>query len=421
MDAIGKKLGMKRLNAPTVYLIYCFATAFLFATGFTVAALYRIEWAGLGALELALVGTVLELTVTLCEVPTGVLADIYGRRVSVIAGLVLIGTGIAVEGSMPALTAILAGQVLWGLGYTLTSGADSAWIADEVGEDRARVLYIRGAQAGQAGTLLGIGASVALAELRLDLPLRVAGMAFWMLAGFLALVMPETGHRPGRLAGGSWWRGMTGTFREGWSLVRSSPSLVVVLVAAVFYGLASEGFDRLWQLHLLTRFPLAREAGGDPVLVFGALSAGAMLLSIAAAELVRRRARWSDPAVAGRLLLLISALLIPSVAGFGLSGSLATAVSFYWLTSLLRETYEPVHTAWVNEQIEPGTRATVLSMVEQFYSLGEIIGGPVLGALAAAITVEAGIVGSAVALVPVVGLYAWLARARRRAAPVPAD
>lgn len=411
---------MKRLHAPAVYLIYRFGTGLLFATGFTMAGLYRIEWAGLGTLELALVGTVLETTVTLCEVPTGVLADLYGRRASVLAGLVLIGAGIAVEGSVPSLAAILAGQVLWGLGYTLTSGADAAWIADEVGEDRARTLYVRGAQAAQAGTLLGIGASVALAQLRLDLPLRAAGVAFWVLAGFLALVMPETGHRPARPAGGSWWQGMAGTFRDGLGVVRSRPGLAVVLLTAVFYGLASEGFDRLWQLHLLTRFPLSREAGVDPVYVFGGLSAGAMLLTIAAAELVRRRAHWANPAVTGRLLLLISALLIPIVAGYGLAGSLAAAVSFYWLTSMLRETYEPVHTAWVNEQIEPGTRATVLSLVEQFHSLGEIIGGPILGTVAAAITVEAGIVGSAVALVPVLGLYAWLLRVRRRATPVPA-
>lgn len=405
---------MRRWNAPTAYLIYCFGTALLFATGFTVAGLYRIEWAGLGALELALVGTVLEATVTFCEVPTGVLADLYGRRASVIAGLFLIGTGLIVEGSLPTLAAILAGQVLWGLGYTLTSGADAAWIADEVGEDAARTLYVRGAQAAQAGTLLGIGASVLLGGVRLDVPLRVAGVAFWVLAGFLALVMPETGYRPARPAGESWWRGVTGTFRDGWGVVRSRPGLAMVLVIAIFYGLAAEGFDRLWQLHLLTRFQLNREAGLDPVYVFGALSAGAMLLSIGAAELVRRRARWADPAVTGRLLLFISALLVPSVAGFGLAGSLAAAVSFYWMTSLLRETYDPVHTAWVNEQIEPSTRATVLSMVEQFHSLGEIIGGPILGSVAAAMTVEAGIVGSSVALLPVVGLYAWLVWALRQ-------
>lgn len=411
---------MKNASPAAVYLIYRFSSALLFATAFTVAAVYRIERAGLGALELALVGTVLEVTVALCEVPTGVLADLHGRRASVIAGLVLIGAGIAVEGSIPALPAILLGQVLWGLGYTLTSGADAAWIADEVGENRARSLYVRGAQAAQAGTLLGIGLSVALGSLRLDLPLRVAGAAFWGLAGFLALVMPETGHQKHRPAAGPVWRGMGGTLRQGWGVVRARPGLGTMLLIGVFYGLASEGFDRLWQLHLLTRFSLPRWQGLDPVVWIGVLIAGAMLLSIGAAEVVRRRFDGGDPAVAGRLLLGITALLIPSVAGFGLAGSLAAAVSFYWLTSLLREMYEPLHTAWVNHQIDPATRATVLSMVEQCHSFGEIIGGPILGGVAAAVAVEAGIAGSGIALLPCVVLYAWLLRSLRSPAPLSA-
>ena len=77
----------------SVYVAYRFGMAFLLTTAHTVAALYRIQQAGLGPLELALVGTVLETTVTLCEVPTGVVADLDGRRASVLLGLATIGAG----------------------------------------------------------------------------------------------------------------------------------------------------------------------------------------------------------------------------------------------------------------------------------------------------------------------------------------
>ena len=415
----GKRRATVRIavDPAAVYVIYRFGMAFLLATAHTVAALYRIQQAGLDPLQLALVGTMLEITVTLCEVPTGIVADLYGRRASILAGLVLIGAGLLVEGAVAALPAILLGQVLWGLGYTFTSGADAAWIADEVGEERARHLYVRGAQAAQAATLLGIGASVALGSLRLDLPLRAAGLSLWLLAGFLALAMPERGYRTRIQARGSLWQGMGGTWRRGWRAVRGRPGLDLLLAIGVFYGLASEGFDRLWQFHLLTRFPQVAGTGPGtgtapgmgPVVWIGLLTAGAMLLSMGAAELVRRRGA-GDPGRVGRLLLGISTLLIPSVAGFGLAGSLAMAVSFYWLTALLRETYDPLHVAWVNHGLDPGARATVLSMVEQFHSFGEIIGGPVLGGIAAAVAVEAGIVASAAFLVPVVAMYIWLVR-----------
>ncbi|EKP94290.1 MFS transporter [Thermaerobacter subterraneus] len=401
----------------SVYVAYRFGMAFLLTTAHTVAALYRIQQAGLGPLELALVGTVLEITVTLCEVPTGVVADLYGRRASVLLGLATIGAGLLVEGAVPALPAIMLGQVLWGLGYTFTSGADAAWIADEVGEERARYLYVRGAQAAQAATLLGIGASVALGSLRLNLPLRVAGAGMWVLALVLALMMSERGYRPRWRPGDSLWQGVGGTWRHGWRAVQGRPGLRLLLAIGIFYGLASEGFDRLWQLHLLTRFPQLGEAAGGAagpagtgaVVWIGLLTAGAMLLSMAAAEVVRRRG-VGDPARVGRMLLAISMLLVPSVAGFGLAGSLAAATGFYWLTALLRETYDPLQVAWVNQGLDPRARATVLSMVEQFHSFGEIIGGPVLGGIAAAIAVEAGLVASAAFLLPVVGMYAVLVR-----------
>ena len=67
----------------------------------TMSAVYRITEAGLNPLQLILVGTVLELTVLLADVPTGVLADVYSRRLSMIVGYVLVGVGYILEGSIP--------------------------------------------------------------------------------------------------------------------------------------------------------------------------------------------------------------------------------------------------------------------------------------------------------------------------------
>jgi DHA3 family tetracycline resistance protein-like MFS transporter len=45
-----------------------------------VISVYRIEVVGLDPLRLVLLGTALEVTVLICEVPNSVLADTYGRR-----------------------------------------------------------------------------------------------------------------------------------------------------------------------------------------------------------------------------------------------------------------------------------------------------------------------------------------------------
>lgn len=67
----------------------CGATAFLFALAYTVVAVYRVERAGLDPVQLVLVGTTLEVTYFLFNVPTGVVANTCGRRLSVVGGVFL--------------------------------------------------------------------------------------------------------------------------------------------------------------------------------------------------------------------------------------------------------------------------------------------------------------------------------------------
>ncbi|MDP6509107.1 MAG: hypothetical protein QF719_08735 [Chloroflexota bacterium] len=69
-----------------------------------------MEIVGLDPLQLVLVGTVLEATVFIFEVPTGILADVYNRRLSVIVGVALIGADFTLEGAVPRFATVLAGR-----------------------------------------------------------------------------------------------------------------------------------------------------------------------------------------------------------------------------------------------------------------------------------------------------------------------
>ena len=65
-------------------------------------------------------------------------ADLYSRRLSVILGLCIIGTGITLIGAIPTFWCIALGSVLWGVGGTFISGAHQAWLADEIGRSPGR-------------------------------------------------------------------------------------------------------------------------------------------------------------------------------------------------------------------------------------------------------------------------------------------
>ena len=76
-----------------VYYLLGGGTSFLLVLAFTLSQVYHVTVVGLSPLQLVLVGTVLEATCFLFEIPTGVVADLYSRRLSVVIGLMLLGAG----------------------------------------------------------------------------------------------------------------------------------------------------------------------------------------------------------------------------------------------------------------------------------------------------------------------------------------
>jgi len=145
------------LDPTRMYLFIEIAASTLFPMIFVASSLYQVTTAGLSPLQLVLIGTALEVSAFVFEIPTGVIADIYSRKLSIIIGFSLMGIGFFVEGSFPAFLPILIAQAIWGLGYTFTSGASQAWISDEIGEDKANKLFLRATRVGLYASLLGMG------------------------------------------------------------------------------------------------------------------------------------------------------------------------------------------------------------------------------------------------------------------------
>jgi MFS transporter, DHA3 family, tetracycline resistance protein len=388
-----------------VYLIMAACGALFFSIFATVSSVYRIQEAGLNPFQLLLVGLFLELSVFLFEIPTGIVADVYSRRRSVIIGTFLIGFGFMLEGAFPILITILAAQVVWGIGSTFTSGAEQAWIADELGEQGIGQVYMRGAQAGQIGTLIGIGASVAIASIQLSLALLTGGALFVLLGVFLVLTMPESNFQRVPASERSSWQSMGDSLRGGLGAVRGSPVLITLLIVSAIWGAASEGLDRLWEAHLLANFTFPSLGDLDMIVWFGIINAVAMLLSLGATEVARRTVDTDSHIAAAKALLVINILMSISVLVFALAGNFTLALAAFWATATLRRVNEPIYAAWLNQNLTPRIRATVFSMAGQADSIGQIVFGPVIGIVATLVSLRAAMVAVAVIALPQAGLY----------------
>lgn len=396
---------IRKMDAYRVYMLYILLTDVGFALVWTLNMVYQVEIVGLDAFQLVLVGTALETTAFLFEVPTGVVADVYSRRLSLIIGVALLGVGFALLGMVPIFGVILFSQCIAGIGYTFISGAGSAWLADEIGEAPAGRAYLRASQIGMIGGVAGIILCVGLGSIHLQIPIVLGGLLFLVTAGLLALVMPEDGFTPTPKEERETWGAMRSTLREGGATIRRRPVLVTILGIMFVFGAFSEGFDRLWTLHLLENFSLPAIGSLNPVVWFGIIGIVSMIFGAAFTEVVRRRVNIEKHDSIARALLIIHGLLIASVVLFAVSDNLILSLAAFWLVGSLRGVNGPLQMAWVNQGLDSKVRATVLSITAQTDAIGQIAGGPGIGYVGRVFGVRTALALGGLILSPGLALY----------------
>ncbi|HLQ04008.1 MAG TPA: MFS transporter [Verrucomicrobiae bacterium] len=385
------------LSARAVYLIFGAWGGFAWAFINAAYALYYITVAHLDPFQLVLVGTALEASYFVWEIPTGVLADTFSRRLSIILGTALGGIAWMGTGFVPVFIFMVGFEILRGLAEAFTHGAVEAWVAGECGEDGLEALFLRETQLTQIAGFVGLPIGVLLATLDLRIPIVLGGALGVALAVFLVLAMPER-HHPRRDAART-WRATVGTAQRGLMAVRTSALLVALLGAQFFWGAASEGWDRLGEAHLLLdlQFP---PNGLSAVVAFGALSLLFSVLVIVTAQLMRRIVRDMEQHVVSRLLLAVQLVLVACQTLFALAPSWGFALVPYALNAMLRASFYPLFNAWLIRKTDEDVRATVLSTTSVSSALGQVGGGPLSGAIGGSFGIPLGLLSSALMLLP---------------------
>jgi DHA3 family tetracycline resistance protein-like MFS transporter len=411
--------GRRRRADP--YRLYLFGIeaplAVLVTVAQTTAVVYYVTSGHLNPLELVTLGTSVELSYFFMQLPTGALADLVSRRLCVVAGVVLVGAGLAEQGLTPAFGNLLAGQFVIGLGAALQEGALDAWIADELDEQRMTPIYLRATQLGLVGGIVGAVLSALLASERLYLPLLVGGGAVVVVGIALAFVMPESrrtapehGVRAveaeSSLLLRTTWTGFTRQLKDARIAIVAVPGFVLLLGMIFFAGLWSESFDRLWGDFLLKDIRLPDLFGLHPAGWFSVISIAVSLVGLVATQLARRWTEHPDGRTTGRTLLVLTSLICVGVLVMAGAGDFALAIAAYLVVQALRPVSYPLVTGWIVARVDPGVRATVLSARDMFDSAGQIVGGPFVGWIGVVSTIRTALYAGAVALLPAIALLA---------------
>lgn len=412
------------MQARKTYLLLTFGSALFFSTWSMYTGVYRVA-AGLSPLQLVLLGTILEASVFFAEVPTGIIADTYSRKLSIIIGIFIIGAGFLLEGLLPWVVTIFVAQAIWGIGHTFTSGAQDAWLAGEIGEEDLGSTLLTGSQLGRIGSLAGMGLAVAIGLLTtVRISLMAGGAGMMLLALALIWLMPETGFAPTDSEERDSWQQMRFTFQQGLDVVRKNRFLLLMFIATLFAGLGSEGLDRFWEAHLLENFTFPQLVAGGGQAVIETVAGGSLtdfgpnitlwffiinlltsLLSLLVTEIVRRRVAVDSDSAALGYLIIANGIILCGVLVFGLANGVATAIAAWLVLGSFRSTIYPFVSALLNRRIRQEVRATVLSMWGQADAIGQMVSGPLMGLIVTVGSLRIAFVAVTILLVPVLLIY----------------
>jgi MFS family permease len=337
---------------------------------------------GLSNVEAFAANAIYTLGLVLFEIPTGMIADTWGRRTSY-----LIGAAVQLVANLLYVWMWYTHSPFWGwaiaslllgCGYTFFSGALEAWLVDALahtgyGGDLDRIFAQNQIVTGATmlvGTITGgfiaqyatLGAPYLV---RAGLQLASFGLAFALMkdVGFTRGTVSRLTTQVSALA------------RAGWKYGLVNPRVRWVVLAAPFYmGTGIYGFYAA-QPYLLELF-------GDPhaVGIAGIAAAGVAGTQIAGGFLVP----WIRKRVPRRTTILFAAAMLTSASLLlmGLVRVFAVVIALLVLWAIAFAATTPVRQSYINALIPSRERATVLSFDSMVSSLGGVAFQPLLGLVA---------------------------------------
>ncbi len=381
----------------------------ILAGSFTLAGLYTLSaaliWgvntlflldAGLSFFEVFVANAAFSAGMVLFEIPTGVVADTVGRRVSFLLSVAVLGVttlayvGLAqIEAGVVAFALV---SVAMGLGFTFYSGAMEAWLVDALAATGYRGVldrvFARGQQVTGAAMLVGTVGGGLLGQIDLSLPYVLRSALLAAVFAVAYAVMHDVGFTPRRVSVSALPSEVARNARAGVEFGWRRRSLRLLMLA----GLVQGGF-LMWGFYASQPY-LLDLLDSDAIWVAGLVAAALALATIAGNQVVRVASRFCTR----RSTLLIAAAVVESVAAvaMGLTGSFWIALAALLLVMGATGVTGPVRSAYLHQVVPSEQRATVVSFDSMVSNAGGIGGQVGLGALGEARSVGAAFVAGGV-------------------------
>jgi DHA3 family tetracycline resistance protein-like MFS transporter len=339
---------------------------------FTAAGLYRIDVAKLEVYQLILIGTALEISIFIFEVPTGIVADLKSRKLSVIIGLFIISLGAVLEALTPLFFVIFIAQFIWGFGYTFISGAMDAWVSDEIRKDELERVVITGSQVYQLSSVIGIVLAAVIGLNDIRIALYVSGGLALFLAIFSIFFMLEKKQKQ-KHEENRFFQKYYSQLKDGFRHIAKHKTLRIMFFIMLFYGLYSEGIDRTYEVYILDGLNFRELWNLSPIWILALVNAAIAVLGYMMLFVVKKYLKKGHHIYIWAMNLTM--MMIVGIIIFAVFPNAYLAMFGFIFFSLSREGTYPLLNTILLKNTPSSIKATVLSSFGQLDAIGQLLSG----------------------------------------------
>jgi MFS family permease len=363
-----KKMERKRTINLYFLLVFLYRAGMNFITA--TYMLYLLAH-GLDKFQANLVKVVFFSTMLLSEVPTGVFADVFGRRQSYLTACVLRIIDPLVYAMSGTFLGFACAEFLAALGRTCENGAFRAWMVDRLhhfGYHDESLSHIFG-KAESLGWIAGmvaapIGAYAATKNQAYPWIFSSIMMTFNFVVAYFFMKEEYRDHLK-KTEFSEKWTEMVAMTRTGWQHVKKNEIVLLLVFIALLQAFAVQAPNMQWtpffnQVHAVGRTWLGFIASA--VTVFLALGA-TLAMKYAKTMGGERTALFLLQVVVG-IGIVLTAILT----------SLPIALTAFFCHEIFRGMYEPLRSGFLHKNIKSAERATVDSYVGMAGHFGAILG-----------------------------------------------
>lgn len=353
------------------------ATSFIWG----INTLFLLD-SGLTNAQAFLVNAFFTVGMVLFEIPTGVVADARGRRISYLWGTVILGLStllyLLAWWTQGSLILWIFSSILIGLGFTFFSGATEAWVVDAMEhtgyEKEMDPVFAKGQIVAGAAMLIGSVAGGFIAQIsNLGVPYILRVVMLVLNFGIAYFFMKDWGFTPerGHSVMGDMKKILKASVQHGFK----KPAVKWLMLAGPFTaGVGIYAFYAMqpYLLELYGNQEAYGIAGIAAAVIAGAQIVGGLLVPQVKKAFKRRTSVLT-------LAIVINVILLSFI---GLATNFWVAVGLLILWALVFAARGPIRQSYLNKLIPSKQRATVLSFDSLIGSTGGIFTQPALGKVA---------------------------------------